>query len=231
MTLTEYKGTLKEIKDIGENVRNFIITLDKELEFKSGQFINLSFEDKHEEFMRPYSIASSPLNKNQIELCIKKVDEGKVTPHLFHKKENDKVILKGPFGLFTLDKCQKDKLVFIATGTGIAPFRSMVKDLIERKIEKEIILIYGTRNETVIPYHDEFEKIEKENPNFKYITIISRPTENWHGRKGHVQENLDMIDILNSEIYMCGLPIMVESTSKKLEEKGMPSELIHFEKF
>ncbi|MDA3855809.1 MAG: FAD-dependent oxidoreductase [Candidatus Woesearchaeota archaeon] len=231
MPLTEYKGKLTQIKDIGDNARHFVITFDQEFNFKAGQFLNLSFHDKDEDFMRPYSIASSSSNNKQVELCIKKIDTGKVTPHLFKKVEGDEVIIRGPFGLFTLEKCQKEKIVFIATGTGIAPFRSMTAEIIDKHLEKEIILIYGTRQEDKILYKEEFEKIEKENPNFKYVPIISRPTENWEGRKGYVQDNLDMIDVLNSEVYMCGLPAMIETTEQKLQEKGIPKELIHFEKF
>jgi NAD(P)H-flavin reductase len=231
MVLQEYIGTIKEIQEISTDCKHFKIELDKELDFKAGQFTNLTVEDEGESYTRPYSIASSPKNKKEIEFCIKLVKTGKVTPHIFHKKEDDKMTLKGPFGLFTTDKLQKEKVVLIGTGTGIAPLRSIAKDLIEKESPKQITLIYGIRFENQIPYKEEFEKLEQDNPNFKYVQVISKPTENWEGRTGHVQDNLDTIDSQNSEIYMCGLTNMVDAVKEKLNQMGITDEFIHFEKY
>lgn len=231
MALQEYSGTIKEIQNISKDCRHFKIELDKELEFKAGQFANVTIQDEGESYTRPYSIASSPKNKKEIEFCIKLVEGGKVTPHIFHKKEGDKMSIKGPFGLLTTEKLEKDKVVLIATGTGIAPLRSIAKDLIEKESTKEITLIYGIRFEEQIPYKEEFKKLEQENPNFKYIQVISKPTENWEGRTGHVQDNLDSIDSQNSQIYMCGLTNMVDAVKEKLNHMGLTNEFIHFEKY
>lgn len=231
MAITQYNGIITKIEDIGDNVRHFIVKLDKEIEFKAGQFVNISIEDNGEKYMRPYSIASSPTKKDELEFCIKLIETGKVTPHIFKKKEKDQMIIKGPFGLFTLENSKKDKLVFISTGTGIAPFISMSKYLLETNAQKEIILIYGTKFENQTKYDKEFEKLEKENPNFKYIKIVSRPTEKYQGRIGHVQENLDMVDPQNSEFYICGLQKMIDETKEKLNKKGVIDEFIHHEKY
>lgn len=231
MAIKQYNGTITKITNLSENIKHFTIKLDQEIEFKAGQFINLTFEDNNEEYTRAYSICSTPSNKTQIELCIKLIKDGRVTPYLFKKKEKDQVKIKGPFGLFTLEKLNKDKLVFIGTGTGIAPLKSMILNLIENNNQKEITLIFGIRFENEIIFQKEFEQLEKENPNFKFIPVVSKPTENWHGRTTYVQNNIDAIDILNSEIYICGNPKMVEETKQKLIQKGISEELIHNEKY
>lgn len=231
MAIKEIKTRIKNIENQSTSVRLFTLDLEEELEFKSGQFVNLIFEDEGEKFMKPYSIASSPVYKNSIQLSIKLVPEGKATPHLWNKKEADKVTIKGPFGLFTI-KGNKDKLVFIGTGTGIAPLRSMIQNLLfEEKSQKELTLIFGCRHEEEILFKEEFERFEKENPNFRYIKIVSRPSENWEGRSGHVQDNFDVIDPMNSEVYICGLPAMFDGAKQKLLKMGIDEKDIYHEVF
>ncbi|MCA9459989.1 MAG: hypothetical protein KC550_05570, partial [Nanoarchaeota archaeon] len=163
----------------------------------------------------------------------------------WNKKEGDLVHIMGPLGIFNLEKSNPEKkLVFIGTGTGIAPLRAMIKEELEKQanLEKaenieneaiinnrEIMLIFGVRHENEILYKDEFEALEKSNPNFKYLEIVSRANEKWVGRTGHVQDNFESIDPLNSEIYMCGLPQMIEGAKKKLLEMGIQETDIHNE--
>lgn len=231
MGLLDFTGKFREIVNMSDTVRLFKIELDREISFKAGQFVNVSFEEDGERMMKSYSIASAPSLTNELELCIKLVENGRVTPKLFHKKEGDQVNIKGPLGMFTLDNSKKDKLVFIGTGTGIAPLRSMIFDLLEKNSSKEITLIFGCRFENEILFQKDFESLEEEHPNFRFIKIVSKPSDNWQGRTGHVQDNFDIIDIMNSEAYLCGLPLMVEGAVDKLKELGMNNEDIKHEKF
>lgn len=231
MALKEYPAIIKKIENQSDSVRLFTIEYNDELEFKAGQFVNLSFEENGEKYMKPYSIASNPIYKNSLQLSIKLVPDGRVTPKLWNKKEGEIVTLKGPFGLFTV-RNKAEKLVFIGTGTGVAPLRSMIQDLIfNQKCEKQITLIFGVRYENEILFKDEFEKLEKENPHFKYLQVVSKPTENWLGRTGHVHMNFESLDILNSEFYICGLPAMFDSAKTKLKELGADESQIYHEVF
>jgi len=241
----DYKVEIIDIKEMSKTVKEFTLDLKKNFEFKSGQFVNLSFESEGEKLRRAYSIASnSKKNSSEIKLCIKLVENGHLTPKLFEKNIGDNIDIKGPLGIFTLDKAIKEKLVFIGTGTGIAPLRSMIldelskqKDIFDSENEqgvsenKEIILIFGVRFENEILYKKEFEKIAKENPNFKYVQVVSKPTENWDGRIGHVQDNFEMIDVNNSNVFICGLPAMFEGTKEKLIQMGMNKKDIFHEVF
>ena len=240
----DYNAKIIEIKELTSSVRLFTLDLNEEFEFNAGQFVSLSQEINGETIRRGYSIASPPDNSSKIELCIKHIKGGKMTTELFKKKVEDSVIIKGPLGIFTLDKGTKEKLVFIGTGTGIAPLRSMILDELKREKEllntdknegvinsKQIQLIFGVRYENEILFKEEFEKLEQENSNFKFIPIISRPTENWNGRKGHVQDNFDIIDVINSNVFMCGLPLMINEAREKLIEMGMDEKDIFHEVF
>ena len=232
MGIIEYNGKIKKIENLTKNVRSFKIKLDKEINFKAGQFVNLILEDNERKIMRSYSICSNPINKKEIELCIKLIEDGNLTPLLWEKKENDIIKLKGPFGLMNTENIKKDKIVFIATGTGIAPIKCMIEDLlINKKEKKEINLIFATKYEDEILYEKYFEKLETENNNFKYYKIVSRPSKNYKGKVGHVQDNFDIIDVNNSTIFICGFKKMIESANEKLIEIGVLKDFIHYEKF
>lgn len=107
----------------------------------------------------------------------------------------------------------------------------MIKELILKKSEKEIILIFGNKFENEILYKKEFENLERENANFKFLPIVSRPTENWKGRTGHVQKNFDVIDPLNSNFFICGLPKMFNNVKEKLLILGVDEKDIFHEVF
>jgi NAD(P)H-flavin reductase len=230
--MDEFRGTIREIKKLSENVEHFEIELNKEINFEAGQFIMIEFDLNQKILKRAYSIASPPNYKNNkfIQLCIKKVEGGEVSPRIFKEHEEDVLKILGPAGNF---RClaEKDNLYFIANGTGIAPLRSMILDLLyNKKVEKTITLIYGARYESNLLYKEEFEELEKNYPNFRYIKVLSRPDDNWDGRRGHVQDNFDVIkDVINSEFYFCGLPQMFEESKKKLMDMGVPEENIHKE--
>ena len=130
------KGTIVEIRNLTKDVKHFTIECDEPLNFKAGQFVNLSFKEGEELLRKPYSIASVDTHSDKIELCIKLVEGGKLTPVLFEKEVGFEVEIMGALGLFTLENLEKDKVVFIATGTGIAPFRPMLDEVLE--LQKEV---------------------------------------------------------------------------------------------
>lgn len=242
MAIKKLTGNIHMINKLTPTVNEYIIDFEEEFEFKAGQFVNLSFKEGEQTLRKPYSICSKTTKSNQVTLCIKKVEGGKLTPLLFNKKEGDEVEIMGPLGLFTLDKLTKQKVVFIGTGTGIAPLKTMIYEILNKENfkaddettyddSKEINLILGCRYEEELLYKKEFEELEKNHANFKFIPVVSKPTEKWTQRVGHVQDNLESINLMESQFFMCGLPLMIESTTQKLEELGVLKENIFHEKF
>jgi CDP-4-dehydro-6-deoxyglucose reductase, E3 len=201
-------------------------------EFQSGQFITIKIDDQVPPCFRAYSIASAPIaNSKGCEVCIKVVEDGRGSNWLQAMKEGSEFNFIGPTGKF-LFLGEKEKVLFVATGTGVAPFRSMIESLLSSGSEKEIELLFGVRHIKDLFYVDLFEKLVEEHPNFKVRFTLSRPEdESWEGLRGRVTEHLDDTDVQNTEVYICGLKDMIEQVIDILEKAGMPREQIHEEKY
>ncbi len=187
------------------------------------------------EITRAYSIAS-PRGGNRFELCLNRVPEGIVSNILFDLKPGDEVDMNEPLGYFTL-RHPGHRAVFVATGTGIAPFRSMLLDHLP-KTQPHITLLFGVRHEQGLLYREELERLAAQYENFRFMPTITRPTESWKGRTGRVQAHLDealalrMPDDLNMiDVYVCGLKEMVDDVRKELKQRGLDRRQIIYEKY
>jgi ferredoxin-NADP reductase len=150
-------------------------------------------------------------------------------------KEGDEIQCQGPFGDFILRPSLRDT-IFIATGTGIAPFRSMLQWLLlddSRHQGKQFWLVFGSRYEKDIYYHDEFLRLALERPNFHYLPTLSRGGPDWEGPRGYVQEHVPQIvqDRADMQAYICGLDKMVSGNQQLLKSLGWDRKSIHYEKY
>ncbi len=215
----------------------FAVNGVKEFRFKPGQFVSIKRSKPDGKFhTRAYSVASAPRTDATFDLCLNRVDGGFLSNWLCDLEVGSSVQFHGPHGLFVLREPQKDA-VFIATGTGIAPFRSMIQWLFaenQRNRGHEYWLVFGTRHEHSIYYRDEFEAIEKEHSNFHYVPTLSRCADDWQGCRGYVQDHVRQIvrDRRDMQVYICGLHQMVDSNRKLLiDEFGWDRKQIVFERY
>ena len=201
------------------------------LEFRPGQFVSLSDEVDGREVTRAYSIASAP-DGNRFELCLNRVKLGTFSPHLFDLAPGGQIPMKGPLGTFTLREPIRDS-VFVATGTGIAPFRSMLLDSRLWAAGKQYTLILGVRFEDGVLYEEEFETLASQHDHFRFWPIVSRPGPYWKGRKGYVQPHvLEAVDGLRDlDVYICGLKEMVNEVRKTLLKLGFERKRLIYEKY
>jgi ferredoxin-NADP reductase len=188
---TWYEGIIARIETPAAHIRRIWLEVPsvEVFDFKAGQFItmDLPIGEKRLQRWRSYSIANEPDGTNLLEFCIVRSASGDGTKYLFETAEVGTAIrFKGPDGTFCLpEKIEKD-LVFICTGTGVAPFRSMIRDLLRSgQAHRKIHLIFGARTEDGILYRDEFESVKARMPNFSYDIALSRQAD-WPGYKGHV---------------------------------------------
>lgn len=238
MPVTWYEGIVKKITQVAPEVREFHLEIPglSTFDFKAGQFItfDLPIGEKRLLRWRSYSIANPPNGSNILELCIVRSEDGPGSHYLFDEiKEGAVLKFKGPDGGFLLPEIIDKDLVFICTGTGIAPFRSMILDINNSgKAHKGIHLIFGTRYENGLLYRSEMEELEKTMPGFRYEFALSRE-EDWTGYKGHVHQ-IYMGQYQNPRpdvaFYICGWSNMIDEAVENLLLKlGYERNQIFFE--
>src|SRR5258708_808072 len=159
--------------------------------FVPGQWLSLKTNKPDgEEITRAYSIASPPAADSRFALCLNRVQDGFMSNFLCDMKEGEEIACQGPFGDFILRPPMRDT-IFIATGTGIAPFRSMLHWLLAdpaRHQGKQLWLVFGNRTENDIYYHEEFLRLAGQHENFHYLPTLSRCAPEWQGLRGDGQE-------------------------------------------
>jgi ferredoxin-NADP reductase len=207
----------------------------EELAFKPGQFISIKEQVDGKEIIRAYSIAS-PRDGNRFSLCLNCVEEGLISPRLFSLKPGDVIEIGEPLGYFTLRHPGR-RALSIATGTGIAPFRSMLRDQLPT-LDVPVTLLFGVRHEGGLLYRAEFEELAAKHPNFRFLPTVTRPTPAWTGRSGRVQTHLDEAlaiesdaDRVNTDVYICGLKEMVDDVRAELKRRGLDRKQIIYEKY
>lgn len=206
------------------------------LQFQAGQFVTAHVESGAGTELRPYSIASPPRNDPDFELCLNRVKGGFVSNYLCDLELGSVVDFKGPYGSFIVTKPIDRDLVFLATGTGVAPFRSMLMDLLAKETEPshEVWLIFGVRFVEGLLYREEFESMQRAHPRFHFVPIVSRSPSDWPGATGHVQDQLrkGFGGRKDFRAYLCGVTAMVEEVRTILSgEFGLDRDQIRFERF
>lgn len=235
MALQVFQAKTERIRDLTHDVReiDFRLLAPPEISFKAGQFV--SFEVVHPTFnrpvARPYSIVSPPSRRGEITLLLNLIPGGPGSTYLFSLKEGDETQFKGPTGAFYLRDDATRDLLFVATGTGIAPIRSMLLDRLERGPSRAITLYWGLRSERDLYYQDELEDLARRHANFTFLTTLSRPAGNWQGPTGRVTRLVDerIASVTNLAVYLCGNSGMIKDVSAIINARGLCP--IHREKY
>jgi CDP-4-dehydro-6-deoxyglucose reductase len=236
------KGIITRIENETYNTRRFWIKIPEVevFDFIPGQFVTLDLpiHEKPNKRWRSYSIASWPDGTNVIELLIVLLDGGLGTTYLFNEiSEGSELTLRGPQGVFTLPSELDRDMFLICTGTGIAPFRSMIHHIQNHKQpHQNIYLVYGTRKKEDLLYMDEMMRLQQEVENFRYIPTLSR--EQWDGCCGYVHavyENL-VLEKMNghsepppASFFLCGWKNMVDEAKQRILKLGYDKKQIHLE--
>jgi ferredoxin-NADP reductase len=204
--------------------------------FVAGQWLSLkASRPDGDEITRAYSIASPPNGSNRFALCLNRVQDGFMSNFLCDMAEGTEISCQGPFGNFILRPPMRDSIL-IATGTGIAPFRSMLHWLFSdhtRHRDCQVWLLFGSRTEKDIYYHDEFLELARTHNSFHYLPTLSRGTPQWDGLRGYVQEHVPKIigSRANMYAYICGLKKMITANRDLLKGLGWDRKSIIYEAY
>ena len=200
----------------------------EKLQFKAGQYIEFILKDGAR---RAFSIANAPHDDAFIELHLRKVAGGQFTEFVFNELA-DKAIMRieAPLGSFYVRDTAKP-MIFVAGGTGFAPIKGMLEDLIFNQNQREIVLYRGAKSLDDLYMHDMCEKWAEMLPNFQYVPVLSG--ENWAGRTGLVHQAVldDFADLSGFEAYVCGAPGMVDVAQQTFTAQGLPPEAFFADAF
>lgn len=207
----------------------FRLKVNKKINFLPGQFVSVEVGNGEKRF---YSIANSKLSENCLELLIRIYPEGVGGKFWSNVKVGELIKLFGPAGRFLVKNNRSGKMVFMATGCGIAPIRSMIGSLADNNAG-EIKLWWGLRGEEDVFWLEEWNRLKQQSNNFDYEIVLSKPTEEWKGKKGHITDYLRDLELNNGldDVYICGGAEMISEVTKKLAEMGFCEDGIHYEKY
>ena len=230
----QYRATVERIDVLSYNVRSFRFKLIEppRLDFKAGQFVILNVPHEGKTVKRAYSVASPPHEPQAVELCVQHVEGGIASTYFWKLKAGDAVSISGPHGNFLLKEPMEYEPVFMATGTGVAPLRAMIRHLLHVNFTRNVWLFFGTRYEHALLYESEFRSLAGARRNFHYVPTVSRPKE-WHGEVGHLQQTFQkyVTDYTNKEIYLCSWLEVVKAICADLQGFGVPKEKLHYEEW
>ena len=221
-----FHAEVAHITDLTHDVREIGLRLIEphDIRFKAGQFVSFEVPSsgRFPFLTRPYSIASSPSCPDRVELVLNAVADGPGSSYLFGLKEGDPTQFKGPAGSFYLREDGRD-LLFVATGTGIAPLRSMLLAELERDSARQVRLVWGLRSQRDLYYQQEFSELSRAHPRFSAVTTLSRPDPGWAGAEGRVTTLIEkQIDsVKNLSVYLCGNGGMIKDVTAILNAKRL----------
>ncbi|MFA5842184.1 MAG: FAD-binding oxidoreductase [Candidatus Gracilibacteria bacterium] len=232
-----FQARLKQKITLTPEVREFVFELIEltTLDFQAGQFVLIYATNPATgaRISRAYSIASAPSQNHELHIVIAIIKTGTLTPILDTWEIGHELQIQGPFGHFLLKSPADRDLVFVATGTGIAPFHSMIQDRLSQGDTRPMHVYFGVRHEENIFYQREFEKLAKQHPNLHFTLTLSQPSSDWKGPSGRVTALLSVVSFnpATTDVYMCGGKGMIDDVRAIFLQKGFEPSHLYFEQF
>lgn len=220
-----------ENKILASNFHSIIFETDVLPAYKPGQYISVKVAENR---INCYSIASEE-GTNKFSLLVDTSPGGPGSKYFERVKPGDEMLFLGPFGIFAYKPDSTVKhLVFLGTGSGCAPLRCIIDNLLKvEKVKIPISLYLGLRYQQDIFWQEYFDKLSQEYPNFKFVLAISRPDPGFTGRTGRITDliSLDFPSSSDLAVYLCGNPAMIQQSTEILISHGLSKEKIYTEKF
>lgn len=230
---------LTEVRDLSPSVKHFRLTFapGARFDFTAGQFLMLHVPKAGQTIRRAYSICSPPHEPDITDLVVKYVQGGAASEYLFHQLAvGEPATVDGPYGAFVLPTQMPKELIFVCTGTGIAPFRAQIQTLFTHGTDVTMTLLFGVRYEDEILYEHEWRALAQAHPNFRFIPTISRPRNSpapWTGEVGYVQTKLAQYAPVgpDKKVFICGLWEMIQQVEQTCLQLGYSKKQVHYERY
>ena len=238
-SIRRFRGQVEHKRPLTHDILELRINLREpaEIEFRAGQYIQLESREYRGRpaVMRAYSISSPPSDSRAVETVVRLVPDGICTTWVFEElNEGDPVQFSGPYGDFMLTDSDRPCL-FIAGGSGMAPIRSMLRDMREKGNRRPVIYFFGAVTQADLFYLEDLCALERDEDWFTFVPCLSGepPDSDWTGERGRVTEALErnVPDASPYEAFLCGSPGMIDAAVKVLAARGMAESRIYYDKF
>jgi len=237
LSVKEYRGKVTEVEVLTHDIKRFNIDLiePKTISFKSGQYVVVEPVPGE---TRAYSIASIRRWENRISLEVKKVPNGLCSTYLHALHAGEELIFFGPYGEFYL-RTNQSKVVCVAGGVGLAPMKSIIDEVLTEQKGRKVELYYGARTIDDMYDYERYIRLTKDYEDFKFYPALSDVEEiithpsGFIFDSGFISSELSkrLVEGEDMEGYLCGPPIMIDTSIAVLRRKGIPSDRIYYDKF
>lgn len=203
------------------------------LQFLAGQYVDILLSGNKR---RSFSLATSPLSDELLQLHIRQVPGGFFTGHVFTEmKEKDLLRFQGPFGTFFLREDSDRPAILVAGGTGFAPIKSILEYAFAKGVRRPLHFYWGVRARHDLYRADLPEAWAKAHANFRFVPVLSepRPEDEWKGRRGWVHQAVaeDYPDLSRYDVYASGPPPMIEALKQMVKKQGLPEDRLYYDSF
>jgi glycine betaine catabolism B len=213
----------------------FEIPRERQLRAKPGQFLTFQWTIDGQRLMRSYTISSSPIHGNYVEITPKRMENGCVSVFLNERaKPGLRVEARGPYGQFYFDETVHKSILLIAAGSGITPMISMLRYIDGLKLTTQVTLLYCVRTRADIIFQNELERLGMSLPNFKYEVYLSRPEPTWKGQSGRLTGEFvsqPVIDLVSPTFFLSGPNGFMDNARQILSTLGVDPDRILQESF
>jgi ferredoxin-NADP reductase len=213
----------------------FIVSNDRKLNARPGQFLTFSFLFDGKKVVRSYSICSSPARSGYVEITTKRVTQGCVSLFLNDRASVGMTVeANGPFGQFCFDETKHHSIVLLAAGSGITPMMAILRYMDDLCIQTSVTLLYCVRTSGDIIFEHELEQLRTQLKNFEYHVIVSEPDADWSGPRGHINQEVIEDTVKNlpaSDFFLCGPSPFMAASRTALAALGVKPERISQESF
>ncbi|MEH7113348.1 2Fe-2S iron-sulfur cluster binding domain-containing protein [Neobacillus niacini] len=235
-----FQTSIESIESVTHDIRKLTLKLEEpsKIIFHAGQFVDIY--PPGGTFYRSYSMGNTPSESNKLEFMIKIFEGGKFSTLLEEEfKTGDQLEVRGPFGNCIRREDSEGDIILIGGGSGMAPLWSILNDMVQKDVKRNVTFFYGARSKRDLFYLDKFAEIEKQLDGFRFIPALSEPSkdDNWVGETGFITEVIDRylksstISSKDLDAFLCGPAPMIDAAISVLRDNGVTTDRISFDKF
>lgn len=233
MPVVQTTARITAVTALSPTAREVTLALKTPMSFKAGAFVNVLVPHDPTRERRAFSIASSMGNPSTIQLAVRHIEDGAISPYFFQPDTvGREVVIMGPLGVNTVDKITRERVILVGFGIGVSVVKALVHTLVESKNVRELIILLGFRNEQEVLYGTFFTKMAARHPHVQTRIVLSSPNNpSTHPYTGYITDHLADIEFSHTSVYLCGKQVAIEAVQHVIHDSGASNVEYHVESF